>query len=346
MSDIILVYVSVFAVAFLITLIFTPIAKKISVKLGAIDFPKARSVHKEPIPRLGGIAIVVGFLVPFVLLCLFVEQLQTQQFLGFLIGAIIIVIAGILDDIFILSAKMKLLFQSLAALCVIATGTIFQIYSFSFDAIEFTYIINVAITFFWIIGVTNAVNLIDGLDGLAAGVSAISSFCLMMLCMLSGNYMAAIITALLAGTCLGFLPRNFNPSEIIMGDTGALFLGYVLAVTSIIGVYKSYALLTIIVAMFALAVPVFDTLFSMLRRLKNGQPMLVADRGHFHHRLMDAGYSQRLSVFILYFVSIVFGFFGIVLFLGNKSAIATSVILFGIIVIIIYEYKRRQRKSE
>lgn len=153
--------------------------------------------------------------------------------------------------------------------------------------------LSIPITLVWIVGVTNAVNLIDGLDGLAAGVTGIAALSLMVLCIMTGTTTAVVLTAALAGACLGFLPRNFNPAEIFMGDTGSTFLGFVLAVTSILGVFKGYALLALVVSIFCIGLPIFDTIFAMLRRMAKHQPIMQADRGHLHHKLIDHGFSQK-----------------------------------------------------
>ena len=213
-----LLYIAAFACAFAISMATTPLAKKISEKLGAIDYPKARGMHTKPMPRLGGIAIVLGFMITVMLLYRFVNDINIKHFIGFIAGAIVIVTVGIIDDAKNLPAKVKLVFQIIAALLVIGSGIRINVVMWPVTA--YLQKLSAPITFIWIIGVTNAVNLIDGLDGLAAGVSSIASICLMVLCILTGTESAVMFTAALAGSCLGFLPRNFNPAEIFMGDTG------------------------------------------------------------------------------------------------------------------------------
>ena len=294
-------YIAAFASAFAISVVTTPLAKKISIKVGAIDYPKDRGMHKKPMPRMGGIAIVLGFMITVLLLSSYIKGIEVKQFIGFIIGATIIIVLGILDDMYTLRARVKLLVQIIAAGIVVYTGTRINVVLWPFTA--YLQKLSIPITMFWIIGVTNAVNLIDGLDGLAAGVSSIAALCLMVLCIITGSEVAVILTAALAGACLGFLPRNFNPAEIFMGDTGATFLGFVLGVTSILGVFKGYAILALLVSMLCLGLPVFDTLFAMGRRVVNHKPIMEADRGHLHHRLIDRGFSQRQAVLILYGIS-------------------------------------------
>ncbi len=324
-----LLYIAAFASAFAITLVTTPLAKKISIKMGAIDIPKDRGMHKKPMPRMGGIAIVLGFMITVLVLYRFNPEMNVQQFAGFVIGSGIIVVLGVIDDIKNLRARLKFCVQIAAALIVIYSGT--KINVVMWPMTTYLQTLSVPITLIWIVGVTNAVNLIDGLDGLAAGVSSIAALCLMILCMMTGSTTAVMLTASLAGACLGFLPRNFNPAEIFMGDTGSTFLGFVLAVTSILGVFKGYAILALIVSMLCLGLPVFDTIFAMLRRMAKHQPIMKADRGHLHHRLIDRGFSQRQAVLILYGISLLCGLLAI--FISFKDSRTAVVVVLTVIVL-------------
>ncbi len=334
-----LLYIAAFASAFAISLASTPYAKKISIKVGAIDYPKSRGMHKEPIPRMGGIAIVISFLLTTGVIVPFVQYLQTVQFAGFIIGAVIIAMTGILDDVYSLKPRTKLALQIVASLVVIFTGTKIDFVTWPFLT-QFE-ALSGPITLVWIIGITNAVNLIDGLDGLAAGVSSISALCLMVLCIMTPNQLAVVLAATLAGSCFGFLPRNFSPAELFMGDTGALFLGYVLAVSSLIGLFKGYAILSVVIAGLVLALPIFDTVFAMVRRAASGKPIMTADRGHLHHRLVDAGYSHQKAVVILYGLSIVCGIVAIAIAMRDLHAIAIAVAFLLIMSLMVYVYKKR-----
>lgn len=334
-----ILYIAAFACAFAISLLTTPFSKKISIKLGAIDYPKKRGLHKEPIPRMGGIAIVLGFMVTMLILMPFMPELRSTQFIGFIVGAIVIVILGMLDDIYDLKARIKLVVQIIAALIVVYSGTRISVVNWPIStAFE---PISAPITLIWIIGVTNAVNLIDGVDGLAAGVSGIGALCLMILCILSGSELAVVLSATLCGSCLGFLPRNFSPAEVFMGDTGATFLGYVLAVSSIIGVYKGYALLSVLIAALALALPIFDMLFAMIRRFIKGKPIMQADRGHLHHRLIDSGYSHKQAVCILYGISAIGAGLSILIAMKDMRAIIVAVVSVMVLSLMLFVYKRR-----
>lgn len=341
-SQNLILYIAAFAVSFGISIVTTPFSKKMSIKFNAIDQPRERGMHKEPIPRMGGIAIILGFILTIVILMPFMPELRTKQFIGFLAGAAIIASAGIIDDTKGLRPAMKLLFQIVAALVVIYSGTRITLASWPFR--DFLIHFDAPLTLLWIIGITNAVNLIDGVDGLAAGVSSIAAISLMVLCVLSGSHLAVALTATLAGACLGFLPRNFSPAEVIMGDTGALFLGYVLSVCSIIGVFKSYAVLAVVISVFCLALPVFDTLFAILRRVYNRRPITEADRGHLHHRLIDAGYSHRGAVFILYALSVLCGVVAIVISLDDLRALAVMAVFLIIFILMMFIYGKRINK--
>ncbi len=334
-----LLYIAAFATAFGVSLVSTPFAKRMSIRFNAIDYPKKRGMHNRPIPRMGGLAIFLGFFVSVLMLVFFLPSMRTVEFLGFVVGAFIIFGIGVYDDIHHIRARVKLFFQIIAALVVIFTGTRITV-NFGFLNGFFEQF-NAPITFLWIIGVTNAVNLIDGIDGLAAGVCSISAFCLMILCIISGTPLAVALAATIAGSCFGFLPRNFSPAEVFMGDSGALFLGYALAVFSIIGVFKSYAILSVLIALLALALPIFDTTFAIARRIFNRKPITMADRGHLHHRLIDMGYSPRKAVIILYILSSVAGLISILIALKDVRAILVGIFCLVVVLLMMFVYKKR-----
>ena len=337
-------YIAAFASAFAISMVATPFAKKVSEKLGAIDYPKARGMHTKPMPRLGGIAIVIGFMITVLVLYRFVNDINIKHFCGFIAGAIVIVGVGIVDDSRQLPARVKLVFQIIAALLVIGSGI--RINVVMWPVTTYLQKLSAPITLIWIIGITNAVNLIDGLDGLAAGVSSIASICLMVLCILTGTESAVVFTAALAGSCLGFLPRNFNPAEIFMGDTGATFLGYVLAVTSIMGVFKGYAVLALVVCLLSIGLPIFDTLCAMLRRAATHKPIMQADRGHLHHKLIDRGYTQKQAVLIMYGISLVLAILAIIIAIKDSRALAVAVLMVILLSFVIFVFNNKTRLKE
>ena len=312
LSVVAMVAAALFAAA-LIALISTPVVRSLAVRVGAVDVPKdGRRMHDHPIPRMGGLAIFFGFLLSVLIFLPLTPQLR-----GMLMGGVIIVILGIFDDIFALPALPKLLVQIGAALVAVLHGNVIQVLSnpniFSSDPYWDLGFLSVPITVVWIVGITNAVNLIDGLDGLACGVSTISSMTLMVIALLVAEPDVAILTAALAGGCIGFLPYNLNPAKIFMGDTGSTFLGFILAVVSIQGLFKFYAIISFAVPFLMLGLPIFDTCFAIIRRLAKGQSPMAPDRGHIHHRLIDMGFSQKQAVATLYVISAILGLSAVVL---------------------------------
>ncbi len=290
------------AVAFLISFATTPMVISLAHKVNAIDVPRdARRVHKKPTPLIGGLAIFYGFIVS--VLCFATIDRETM---GILIGAVIVVTAGVIDDITDMKAIVKLMCQIVAAAVVVYFDVRIEHFANPFYGwfgppyIVMNYWVSVAVTMIWIVGVCNAVNLIDGLDGLAVGVSSIASMSLLALTLISENANVAILTAAVAGAGFGFLPYNFNPAKIFMGDTGALFLGYVLACISVQGFLKLSAILSFAIPILVLGLPIFDTLFAIVRRVLTGRSPMSPDRGHLHHRLLDMGFSQKQTVAILY----------------------------------------------
>ena len=315
-----------FIVSFAFTFATTPLVRRFAFKIGAIDIPKDnRRMHKKPTPRIGGLAIIFGFTVAT--LC-FAQP--SRQLYGTLAGAAIIAVMGVIDDCKNLHAKLKFVIQIIAALVVVFAGDIkidvFTNPNFLSDNPYWVLPewLSVTLTVIWIVFITNAVNFIDGLDGLAAGVSAIMSISLVFISIRVGEYSIAILGIALMGSCFGFLPFNFNPAKIFMGDTGSTFLGFMLATLSIQGVFKSYAVISFAVPLLILGLPLFDALFAMIRRILRGQSPMTADRGHLHHRLVDMGFSQKQTVFILYAIS---GVLGITAVLLAESGVLRALLL-------------------
>ncbi len=302
-----------FALSFGISYLMTPPVKVFAERVGAIDVPKdSRRVHDHPIPRMGGLAIFVGFLLSVIVFVSF-----STQIMGILIGALIIAMMGAVDDIMNLNAWVKLAVQVVAALVAIRCGIVFTAISnpnfLSYNTTIQIGWLAIPLTILWIVGCTNAINLIDGLDGLAVGVSAISSFSMMIVALFVADANTTFILAALCGACVGFMPYNMNPAKIFMGDVGSQFLGYVLATTSIMGLFKLHTVITFIVPVLAMAIPLADTLFAIVRRTLRGQSPFHADKGHFHHRLLALGLSQKQAVAVLYGVSAIMGLMGVLL---------------------------------
>ena len=325
-----------FAVACIFTVLFVPVSRLIAEKTGAIDVPQDdRRMHKNPTPRLGGLAIFFGFLVSVLSFCG-----MTQEILGLLLGIVVLVTLGIFDDSRGLGAVFKFCIQAVAALIVIFVGNtkilIFtnpNIFASS-SVLVLNDWISIPATLIWILAITNAVNLIDGLDGLAAGVSSIAAVSLVFISNIVGQPVIALIAMAIAGACFGFLPFNFNSKKkMFMGDTGATFLGFTLAVLSIQGGFKSYAAISFAAPMLILGLPLFDTVFAILRRVLTGKSPMSADRGHIHHRLVDMGFSQKQTVFILYALSGVLGITAVVL--ADSNAARALLLLVCVLVFII-----------
>ena len=300
-------------VAMVVSFLMTPVVKTFAYKVGAIDVPKDnRRMHKVPIPRLGGLAIFIGFMVSVLL---FVPI--TPEMRSILLGAVIIVVLGVVDDIMALPAMLKFVVQIIAALIPALGGVRILAFSnpniFSDNLYWVLDGLSIPITVLWIVGITNSVNLIDGLDGLANGVSAISATTMLLIALLISEAQVALVMAALVGACVGFMPYNLNPAKMFMGDTGATFLGYILATMSIQGLFKYYALISFVVPFLILGLPIFDTAFAFIRRIAHGQSPMHADRSHIHHRLIDMGLSQKQAVATLYVISAILGLSAVVL---------------------------------
>lgn len=339
-------YLISFILSFIIAFFVTPLVRKLAFKTGIIDVPKDnRRMHKEPMAKLGGLAIVLGFVITILfnlagsLFDGFYSIIQPDKELaGLLAGIAIIVVMGILDDKYDLRARYKFIFQLAAAITIIATGTRIMVVTNPFAQEGMSNLnlpVSYIVTLLWIIGITNAINFIDGLDGLAAGVSSIASLSLFFVSIILGEDMliTALLTAILAGSTLGFLPYNFNPAKIFMSDVGSNFLGFVLGVIAIQGTMKFYAAVAIAIPLLILGLPLFDIAFAILRRLKNGKSIMAADRGHLHHRLIDMGLSHKQSVVVMYTVSAALGLCAIVL--ADRGALSAIMLIIAVSVFVV-----------
>ena len=317
-----------FMLAFITTFVITPYTIKLAKKVGAVDTPKdERRINKTTMPRLGGLAIIAGFIVSIVYLVIILsiekkvnlfEDNMYIKLIGFLIGGLIIGIVCFIDDLKDLPPLVKLAAQMVSAVIVVSFGLRIENVNIPF----FSYVglpnaFSIILTIGWIIGVTNSINLIDGLDGLSSGIALISCVSMLIIFALNGSPLIAIllITAL-AGALSGFLPFNFNPAKTFMGDAGSNFLGYSLSVISIFGVAKTYTLIVIVAPLIILGLPVLDTLVAIFRRIIKGKSLkaiMQADKGHLHHKLLKKGFSQREAVLIMYAITAALGLFTIIL---------------------------------
>lgn len=306
-----------------LALALTPLVKKFAVRIGAMDTPNARKVHTRIMPRLGGLGIYLAFIITVAALLPFVSSWFTTRDMSFvsafLIGGTIIVLIGALDDRFELSAKVKLLGQIIAA-SVVVFGFNIRVdfvnipFQDAYSSLE-TWV-SIPLTILWIVGVTNAINLIDGLDGLAAGVSGIAIGTIAVMSFLMGNTMIALMCLVLLGSIIGFLFFNFHPAKIFMGDTGSLFLGFSLAMLSMLG-FKQIAVVSFITPLIIIGVPLSDTLFAIIRRAVQRKPIFSPDKGHLHHCLRELGFSHRQTVLIIYGIA---AFFGVLAIIQSSAA--------------------------
>lgn len=313
--------------AFVSAFLFTPLVIKIAPRVGAIDRPNYRKVHTRTMPRMGGLAIYLAFVITVIF-----TQIIDRRLGGLLAGSTLIILLGLADDIWNLAPRWKLLGQILAALVLVAFGTQVNFVTNPFSGGVITLgILAVPLTVLWIVGVTNAVNLIDGLDGLAAGVSAVAAITLAVVGWRSGEMDVAVWALILAFSTLGFLPYNFNPARLFMGDSGSMFLGYSLASLSLLSLTKSTTAFSLVIPFIILGIPILDTMCAIVRRFLGGQPIFQADKEHLHHRLLELGFSHRGTVLIIYAISGIFGLsaLGLTYFARPEAMF----ILFGLIII-------------
>ena len=339
-----------FLLAFITTFVVTPHTMRLAKKVGAIDIPNDRRVNKKPMPRLGGLAVIAGFVVSIIYLFitttiegklnLFGEEDYYLKMIGFFLGVLVLGLVCYIDDVKGVPSWVKLTAQIVASIIVVACGIRIENISIPFTEGKiimgdiFSYILTVC----WIVGITNAINLIDGLDGLSSGVTLISCLSLLMVFALNGSPLIAIvlITAL-AGALVGFLPFNFSPAKTFIGDTGSNFMGFALSIISILGVAKTYTALVLIAPIIILAMPIFDTLFAIFRRLIKGKSIKAVfkpDKGHLHHKLMAKGYTQKQAVLIMYGITAILGMFAVILLeSGIWKALSFALLIIAIVAI-------------
>lgn len=290
-----------FIISMVTAIAVTPLVIKFAHKIGAVDKPNKRKVHQKVMPRLGGLAIFIAVAVGY-----FVAGLYEAKITGIMVGALIIIVLGIIDDKYEISAKIKLLGQILAACAVMGSGLTVEVLNIPFIGVFDLGILSYVVTLFWILAITNAINLIDGLDGLSAGISSIVFASIAFLAFSADKMLILTLSLVLLGSTLGFLFHNFYPAKIFMGDTGSMFLGYSIAILSLLGLYKSVTLFSFVVPIMILGVPIFDTSFAIIRRLVNRKPISVADKSHLHHRLLALGLSHRDTVLVIYGFGLIF----------------------------------------
>lgn len=307
MNTIYLWHIQSFITSFILALALVPVIRKLCIKKNLVDIPNERKVHKTPIPRLGGVAIWASVIITFLILVFINHSYPYGNCIsGILIGGSLMFILGAVDDIHNLNPKFKLFIQINAALIAFLLGVRIDVLFNPFGAPIELGIFNFPITLLWIVGISNAMNFIDGVDGLAGGVGVISSFTLCIVALYTNQPISALVAAILAGSMLGFLSYNFHPAKIFMGDSGALFSGFVLACLSVTGVLKTVTV-TILLPVIILAVPILDISYSVFRRILKRENPFIADSEHLHHKLLKAGFSHNKTSLTFYIICISLG---------------------------------------
>ena len=331
-------YLTSFIISFIFVCFATPILIKIGLKFGFVDQVNQRKIHRGAIPRIGGIGISLGTLLPIFLLCFFFHSsvlIKTQSnILLYFGGGLAISLLGLFDDIKGINAKIKLLFQIVIALAATQHGALVESLPMPWGRLELG-IFSYVITIFWIIGIINAFNLIDGMDGLSSGITLFSSLTIAMLAIVNGNLPSALVALALAGAVTGFLIYNFNPARIFMGDSGSMFIGYILAILSLRSQSKAHAVVSIMVPIIAMGLPILDTTLAFMRRIMRHQSIFAADKQHIHHFLLSLGFNQRKTVFILYSISIIFTILAMLMIFNSNIDTFLIVLVFAIIIIVI-----------
>lgn len=316
-------------VAFVASILLTPLVKRLAFRIGAVDKPNYRKVHNHVMPRLGGLAIFIAFLIGIVV----AQPTMDKSMIAILIGGFVIIVTGVLDDMLEISPKAKLIGQTVAAAIVIFFGGVeidFINLPFFDGKLNFGYL-SIPLTLIWIIGITNAINLIDGLDGLAAGVSTIALITLAAMAFIMSNAFVLVMALILAASTCGFLFYNFHPAKIFMGDTGALFLGFMISVLALLG-FKNITFVSLVVPIIMLGVPISDTFFAIVRRLLNKQPPFSPDKSHLHHRLMSIGFTHRQTVLLIYGIAAMFGLAAITF---SMAKVWGAILLITVILVVI-----------
>jgi UDP-GlcNAc:undecaprenyl-phosphate/decaprenyl-phosphate GlcNAc-1-phosphate transferase len=305
-------FLLVFVISALFTLFLTPVAKRLALVLGAVDKPSKRKIHKKAVPRFGGLPIFISFVAAIAVGLYFSRKFginlsgkEINAMVGIIYGALAITILGLIDDIQELPAPVKLLGQIAAACIAIFFGTKILFISTPFAKLIILGAWVVPVTILWMVAMSNAMNLIDGLDGLASGITVIAGSALFAVAIKMGQMDSAFILCALVGAAIGFLRYNFFPASIFLGDSGSLFFGFMLAAASIVGVLKSTLVIALIIPVAVLAVPIFDTASVIIRRAIAGKPIFEADKRHLHHRLLKAGFNQREVVIIIYVACVI-----------------------------------------
>lgn len=345
--------VAVLVLAAVTSSVVTPVVRRIAVRAGVVDEPGGRRVHKEITPRLGGLAVMAGFFLPLAVFAVVKTGavrgfLQREELvLGLVLGGVVVGAVGAIDDVRSLGPWSKLFAQTVGAVIAYAFGYRIDAINIPlFGTVEMG-ILALPVTVFWFLAITNAINLIDGLDGLAAGIALFATVANFGIAYLNGSDVALLLSAALAGSLLGFLRHNFNPATIFLGDSGSMFLGFVLAATSLVGAMtKSSTAVAILAPIIALGVPIVDTLLAMIRRSLARQSIFAADRGHIHHRLLDLGFTHRRVVLTLYGLSVALALAAVAIAFGRSAHVGAALGLLGVVAYFVVRSVRSETKGE
>ena len=338
--------IEIVVVTFLTSLLLVPVSKKLANHVGAMDIPNERKIHKVPIPRLGGLAVFGSFLLGYIL-----YGEVTTQMLSILIGSFLIVLVGIFDDIKPIRALYKFIVQVIAALIVVIYGRVyFTEITFLGLKIELNLFMSYFLSTFFILAISNAINFIDGMDGLSSGVSSIYFLTIAIIALILNRLggLDIVLSLIMLGATLGFLVYNFPPAKIFIGDSGSVFLGFIIAIIALLG-YKVATITSLVIPITILAIPVFDTVFAILRRLIKHKSIAEADKEHFHHQLLKLKFSPRVSILIIYLVTIIFSVISILYVVGDSRdvivlyLVAMLLVLFVVLKTdILYDHKKKK----
>ncbi len=311
-------YTAVFISACLIAVIIIPWMKRLAIKIDFVDRPSSRKIHKEPVPHLASIGILMGFMIPYFIM----NRTFDKMDFGLVVGSVLIIAIGIVDDWYKTKGKdfpalPKLVVQVMAAIVVYQSGVVF--YGFT-NPVTNEYVLlptalQFTLTVTWIFGVTTVINFMDGLDGLAGSIAAISGTTLFVVALAKGQNESAMMAIMIVGAVVGYLRYNRAPAQIYMGDAGATFIGFILAVIALNGAFKQATVLSLFIPVFALGVPIFDSIFVVIKRMREGKPVYIADRSQGHYRLMSQGLNQKQVVAVMSLANLTLGLFSIIMLL-------------------------------
>jgi UDP-GlcNAc:undecaprenyl-phosphate GlcNAc-1-phosphate transferase len=327
-----------FFISFILTLILVPLFRKIGIKYKILDYPDKRKIHNVAVPRSGGIAMVSVFII-IIIFNILLKTVLLEIFLKIIWAFIILVFLGIYDDLKNINPRIKLLFQIIVASIIYFNGIkIFRISNPLGGEIYLAGTISFIFTVIWVVGLINAINFIDGMDGLAAGTILISNIFLSIISLTSKNYLVLNLSIILIGICVGFLFYNFPPAKIFMGDTGSMFLGFIMATISIIGNRKGEVGITLLIPIILLLLPIFDTLSAIFRRIKSKKSIFKPDRKHIHHKLLEVGITYKNVLYLLYLINIYLGLIALLSLKLPREYLFLIFIILGIGVLIFFEF--------